>query len=596
MRKNGILASVLGVGVAAALLATNLTFATPATLVWATKAPMPAARYSLGVVTGANGNIYAIGGWLNNAQSTVYEYNPTSNTWASKASMSTPRASAGVAAGSDGIIYVIGGGGGGGFTNTVEAHNGPSWSPRASMSVSRDLLAAAASNGKIYAIGGRTPSFALTSAVEEYDPVSDTWATKSPMPTARSYLVAVAASNGKIYAIGGCSGSCTTALATVEEYNPATNTWTTKSPMLAARTDAAAVAAPDGKIYVIGGGNFLDTVEAYDPVSDTWTTQTTMLTGRVGLGAAIGNGKIYAIGGVASGNVVVATVEEAPLPTGTNGVVNGDFEADLVGTADSAITGWNLDFYNHSDSGTRGSSPRGEHALSVSGTRYFSGTKSVSSWIRNNAGGGPGDADGRHSTSDLVTEAPVSTTASSFTLWRTDVSYTTSSRWYWRLDVVLSDGSTTEGIELTCRAWGNGEGCAGNFQDLSDLTATGADGLTWYRHTITIPSGMDRNNLTVKIRHSQDAWDGTTAESSLYYDLFAQPVAPTPTPTPVPPTATPTPIPPTATPAPPTPTRTPTATPVPGVTGGGLQLLAVAMGALVVVLMWRQRRKWVPRA
>ncbi len=69
---------------------------------------------------------------------------------------------------------------------------------------------------------------------------------------------------------------------------------------------------------------------------------------------------------------------------------------------------------------------------------------------------------------------------------------------------------------------------------------------------------------------------------------------PTTTPTPVPgATSTPTPVPPppTATPMPPAPTATPTATAVPGVTGRGLQILAVAMGALMVALMWRQRRK-----
>lgn len=206
---------------------------------------------------------------------------------------------------------------------------------------------------------------------------------------------------------------------------------------------------------------------------------------------------------------------------------NGDFEADPVGTTGSDITGWTLDAYNQSDYGTRGTSPGGVHELAISGARYFSGTKSVYSRAQNVAGGGPTDADGRHTISDLITEAPITTTASRFTFWRTDVSYTTSDRWFWRFDVEISDGTTTQSIGLACRAWGLSEGCTGNFQDHSDQAATGADGQTWYRHAIDIPLGMDKSNLTVKIRHQQDSWDGTTAESSLYYDLFAGVVAQT---------------------------------------------------------------------
>ena len=54
-------------------------------------------------------------------------------------------------------------------------------------------------------------------AVEEYDRVSNSWATKSPMPTAR-WNFAAAVVNGKVYAIGGQSGL--SVIAKVEEYNP----------------------------------------------------------------------------------------------------------------------------------------------------------------------------------------------------------------------------------------------------------------------------------------------------------------------------------------------------------------------------------------
>jgi hypothetical protein len=121
------------------------------------------------------------------------------------------------------------------------------------------LGVAAASNGKIYAIGGAT--------VEEYDPVADTWTTKASMPIARDYPGVAAASNGKIYAIGGVGQSG--GLATVEEYDPTTDTWTTKANMPTARYFLGIAAARNGNIYAIGGDNnsgyFLGTVEEYTP-------------------------------------------------------------------------------------------------------------------------------------------------------------------------------------------------------------------------------------------------------------------------------------------------------------------------------------------
>ncbi|HEX3044417.1 MAG TPA: galactose oxidase, partial [Bacillota bacterium] len=55
--------------------------------------------------------------------------------------------------------------------------------------------------------------------------------------------------------------------AIVEEYNPATDTWTTKTPMSAAKSGCAAVVV-DGKVYVIGGtnsGGYLSSVEQLTP-------------------------------------------------------------------------------------------------------------------------------------------------------------------------------------------------------------------------------------------------------------------------------------------------------------------------------------------
>jgi N-acetylneuraminic acid mutarotase len=86
----------------------------------------------------------------------------------------------------------------------------------------------------------------------------------------------------------------------VEAYDPATNSWTTKAPMPTAREFLAA-GVINGKLYAVGGdeltGPFLNTVEAYDPATNTWTTEASMPTARSGFGASAVNGKLYALGG-----------------------------------------------------------------------------------------------------------------------------------------------------------------------------------------------------------------------------------------------------------------------------------------------------------
>ena len=87
------------------------------------------------------------------------------------------------------------------------------------------------------------------------------------MPTPRSGLAVAAASNGKLYAIGGsgAGGSKSDwpsspawpewAVATVEEYDAAADTWSRRRDMVHPRAYAAAVGAGNGKIYVIGGSD-----------------------------------------------------------------------------------------------------------------------------------------------------------------------------------------------------------------------------------------------------------------------------------------------------------------------------------------------------
>jgi len=111
---------------------------------------------------------------------------------------------------------------------------------------------------------------------------------------------------------------------------PASNVWTAKTEMPTARCGLG-TAVVDGLIYAIGGRGpsrqGIATVEAYDPVTDTWTTRAPMPTARWGFATAAVNGKIYVMGG-AKGHPSSAfgTLEEydpatdtwttkAPMPT-----------------------------------------------------------------------------------------------------------------------------------------------------------------------------------------------------------------------------------------------------------------------------------------
>ncbi|MEM3341920.1 MAG: kelch repeat-containing protein [Thermoplasmata archaeon] len=258
-------------------------------------------------------------------------YDPTADSWSSKTKMPTARR--GLAAAVIGTeIYAIGGYGVTNVSSKLECYytTTDNWTTKAQMPTPRYELAAAVVDNKIYAIGGTNGSTHYA-VVECYDPATDSWSTKSPMPTARRGL-AVAVVDNKIYAIGGYNPmflSNEGYLSLVECYDPATDSWSTKSPMPTARSNFA-VAVVDNKIYAIGGYRcsynneygkptevnhiYYPIVECYDPVNDTWMTGTSMSVGRCDLVAGAINYTIYTCGG-SNGTTYVFSIVEYYNPT-----------------------------------------------------------------------------------------------------------------------------------------------------------------------------------------------------------------------------------------------------------------------------------------
>jgi N-acetylneuraminic acid mutarotase len=121
-----------------------------------------------------SGKLYVAGGndGSNAATATLDVYDPATNTWATGAGMPTARRG-----GAPGVVIA----------------------------------------GTLYVIGGRNAAGDYISTVEAYTPATNTWVTKASLPQARSGLGAVA-SNGVIFAVGGRNS--TTLLATHETYRP----------------------------------------------------------------------------------------------------------------------------------------------------------------------------------------------------------------------------------------------------------------------------------------------------------------------------------------------------------------------------------------
>lgn len=243
-------------------------------ITWTTKRPMPTPRTELGVAT-VNNRLYAIGGYSGTALpgsvlQTVEEYDPATDTWTRKADMPTAR---------------------------------------------RQLVVVAV-NGRIYAIGGvdftsDTSALVYSYATEEYDPATDTWAAKAPIPTGGGVnnhlgnrFIGGAAANGKIY-IAAYSNPGSPWITQAHEYDPATNTWTSRTAPPFGYTRYA-VASHGNKVYALSDiGEFAE----YDPAKDVWTIRPPTTTSRFRTGLTSSGGKLYSAGG-GIGSSAVGTVEE----------------------------------------------------------------------------------------------------------------------------------------------------------------------------------------------------------------------------------------------------------------------------------------------
>lgn len=296
---------------------------------WIKGAPFPEPSEEL-VGASAGGKFYVFGGlgpgWI--PQGLVYEYDPSADKWTKKQAMALPSHHVAITE-LEGKFYAFGG-----FVppeagppawvpiNNAWEYNPATdrWRALAPMPSKRGAAVAAVVNGKIYVIGGAavhpgSNESALqpgkphrsVGTVEEYDPKTDSWSQRSPMPTARNHA-AIGAVNDKIYVIGGRLGSAFIFTASntnvVEEYDPSSDQWGLVGNRMPTQRSGGAWAVHKGRIYVAGGehqDNHLlaafRALEAYDPATNSWEELPKMPMPRHGLAGAVIGDRLHLVSG-----------------------------------------------------------------------------------------------------------------------------------------------------------------------------------------------------------------------------------------------------------------------------------------------------------
>lgn len=292
---------------------------------WTTLAPVPEARTEVSATTDGR-HVYLIGGFIDGERDErgrppvsreMLVYDPVSDRWERRGLIPEGVHHAGFVH-IDGMLYIVGGYRNNTFdpTGAVRIYDIATgeWRDGAMMPTPRGAMAVAVHDGRIHAIGGTildrahahehdNPAAGDDRSVgthEVYNPQTDRWERRAPMPTARNHHGAATVA-GRIHVVAGRVGR-NFEMTEHEVFDPATDTWAVAAPLPTGRGGVSVVAAK-GRVYVFGGETFGDhartfaDAEAFDPRTGHWTQLAPMPTARHGLGAAAIRNAIHVVSG-----------------------------------------------------------------------------------------------------------------------------------------------------------------------------------------------------------------------------------------------------------------------------------------------------------
>jgi N-acetylneuraminic acid mutarotase len=297
---------------------------------WVARADMPIPRSEMAWATAWEGRMHVVGGYgegqVNRAYHTLYD--PGRDQWLDAAPL--PRGANHVAVVAHaGKVYALGG-----FVEQNRASDDLAfsydvasnrWDAIARLPRPRAAGAAVVLGNRIHLIGGATDPSDERASIgwhEAYDPATDRWERRRPMPGARDHVGCVA-HEGRIHVIGGRFNTFQYNTGLHHVYDGATDTWTERAPLPTVRSGHGTVTYR-GRFFVMGGeGGILERgvprdakvfgqMESYDPASDTWQRHAPMPTPRHAVAAvAIGDWIYVAGGGAVLGGAVQSAIHEA---------------------------------------------------------------------------------------------------------------------------------------------------------------------------------------------------------------------------------------------------------------------------------------------
>lgn len=317
----------------------------PAAAQWHSAPSLPQSTSGLGACADDAGSVFALGGIVNQNQTTNAAYMFDGTAWSTIPSLLTPKARPTVVW-SNGFVYVVGGYNSG-DTNTLSSmdrldttgdRSGWQWEQMSTASLPSPRHSAAGvvdSRGRIWVIGGADSAGAPTSTAFIFDPARPQlgWEIGPELNEARMFCGAAMDRDGRIYCIGGAiSGQH---LSTAERFDPRQpqNGWeyVAEIPGQAPQVSLATTGR-DGGIYIAGGWSgysCMNRTLRYDPDLNVWAVSFNMATSRNSVAlASAADGYIYAIGGDCVTST--AAVERlfpppmCPADIDRNGFINGD--------------------------------------------------------------------------------------------------------------------------------------------------------------------------------------------------------------------------------------------------------------------------------